>query len=65
MAVALLWRWDEWGVAQSIVKQQKNVEWDNFLQGTFLYLWDKLVDKPVLENGLCNPSFVVALPHNR
>ena len=24
-----------------------------------------MVEKPVLENGLCNPGFGVTLPHNR
>ena len=28
----------EWGVAWSIVEQQKNVEWDILLQAIFLYL---------------------------
>ena len=55
----------EWGVVQSIVKQQKNVEWDVFLQAIFLYFWDKVVEKLVLENGLCNPGFGITLPHNR
>ena len=54
----------EWGVAQSIVEQQKNVEWDVHLQAIFLYLWDKVMEKSVLENGLCNPGFEVTLPHN-
>ena len=35
----------EWGVAWSIVEQQKNVEWDILLQAIFLYLWDKVVEK--------------------
>lgn len=47
----------EWGVAQSIVKQQKNVEWDVFLQAIFIYLWDKVVEKRVLKHGLCNLGF--------
>ena len=55
----------EWGVARSTVKQQKNVEWDVLLQAIFLYLWDKVVEKPVLENGLCNTGFEITLPHNR
>ena len=55
----------EWGVVQSIVKQQKNVEWDVLLQAIFLYFWDKVVEKLVLENGLCNPGFGITLPHNR
>ena len=54
-----------WGVAQSIVEQQKNVEWDVLLQAVFLYLRDKVVENPVLENGLCNPGFGVTLSHNR
>ena len=49
----------EWGVAWSIVEQQKNVEWDVLLQAVFLYLRDKVVENPVLENGLCNPGFGV------
>ena len=53
----------EWGVAWSTVRQQKNV--DVLLQAIFLYLWDKVVENPVLENGLCNPGFGVTLPHNR
>ena len=44
----------ECGVAWSTVKQQKNIEWDVLLQAIFLYLWDKVVGKPVLDNGLCN-----------
>ena len=55
----------EWGVARSIVEQQKNVAWDVLLQAIFLYLWDKVEEKPVLESGLCNPGFGVTLPHNR
>ena len=55
----------EWGVAQRVVEQQKNVEWDVLLKAIFLYLWDKVVEKPVLENDLCNPGFEVILPHNR
>ena len=55
----------EWGVARSTVKQQKYVEWDILLQAIFLYLWDKVVEKPALENGLCNPGFGVTLPQNR
>ena len=55
----------EWGLAWSTVEQQKNVEWDILLQAIFFYLRDKLVEKPVLENGLCNPGFGVTLPHNR
>ena len=55
----------EWRVAQSIIKEQKNVEWDVLLQAIFLYLWDKLVEKLVLENGQCNPGFGVTLPHKR
>ena len=53
----------KWGVAQSIVEQQKNIEWDVLLQAIFLYLQGKVVEKPVLENGLCNPGFGVTLPH--
>ena len=53
------------GVAQSTVEHQKNVEWDVLLQAIFLYLWDKVEEKPVLENGLGNPGFGVTLPHNR
>ena len=55
----------EWGVAQSTVKQQKNIEWDILLQAIFLYLRYKVVEKSVLENGLCSPGFGVTLPHNR
>ena len=33
-----------WGVAQSIVEQQKNVGWDVLLQAIFLYLQDKVVE---------------------
>ena len=55
----------EWGVAQSIVEQQKNVECNVLLQAIFLYLQEKVVEKPVLENGPCNPGFGVTLPHNR
>ena len=55
----------EWGVAQRTIKQQKNVEWDVLLQAIFLCVQDKVVEKPVLENGLCNPGFGVTLPHNR
>ena len=39
--------------------------WDVLLQAIFLYIWDKVVAKPVLEHGLCNPGFGVTLPHNR
>ena len=60
---------NEWvgcgGVAWSIVKQQKNVEWDVLLQEVFLYLCNKVLEKPVLENVQCNPGFGVTLPHNR
>ena len=55
----------EWGVARSIVSRQKNVKWDVLLQAVFLYLWDKVVAKRVLENGLCNPGFGVTLLHSR
>ena len=55
----------EWRVAQSIAEQQKNVEWDVLLQTIFLYFWDKVVEKPVLENGLCNLGFEVTLPYNK
>ena len=34
-------------------------------QAIVLYLRDKVVEKPILENGLCNPGFGVTLPHNR
>ena len=44
---------------------EKNVEWDVLLQAVFLYLWDKVVEIPVLENIQCNPGFGVTLPHNR
>ena len=44
------------GVAQSTVEQQKNVEWDVLLQAIFLYLQDKVVEKPVLEDHPCNPG---------
>ena len=47
------------------VEQQKNVEWDVLHQTVFLCLWDKVVEKPVLERGLCNPGFRVTLPRNR
>jgi len=52
-------------VACSIVKQQKNVEWDVILQEIFLYLQDKVLEKQVLENGLCKPDFGVTLTHSR
>ena len=55
----------EWGVTQNIVEQQKNVELDILLHAIFLYLQDKVVEKPVRERGLCNPGFGVTLPHNR
>ncbi|XP_024595978.1 LOW QUALITY PROTEIN: craniofacial development protein 1-like [Neophocaena asiaeorientalis asiaeorientalis] len=45
------------GVAWSTVEQQKNVERDVLLQAIFLHLLDKVVEKPVLEKGLCNPDF--------
>ena len=54
----------EWRMACSTVKQQKNVEWDIFLQEIFLYLQDKVLGKQVLENGLCKPDFGVTLTHN-
>ena len=54
----------ERGVAWSTVKQQKNVEWDVLLQVIFPYLQDKVVEKLVLENGLCNKGYGVTLPHN-
>ena len=43
---------------------EKNVEWDVLLQAVSLYLQDKVVEKPVLENDLCYPGFGVTLPHN-
>ena len=46
------------GVARSIVDQQKNVEWDVLLRAIFLHLWDNVVEKPVLENGLCNSGLL-------
>ena len=55
----------EWGVAWSTVEKQNNVEWDILLQAIFLYLRDKVVEKSVLENGVCNPGFGVTLPHNK
>ena len=51
-------------MAWSTVKQQKNVEWDVLLQVIFPYLQDKVVEKLVLENGLCNKGHGVTLPHN-
>ena len=48
----------EWGLARGTVKQQKNVERDVLLQAIFLYLQDKVVEKPVLENGLCNSGLL-------
>ena len=39
--------------------------WNVLLQVIFLYIWDKVVAKPVLERGLCNLGFGVTLPHNR
>ena len=42
--------------AWSTVEQQKNSEWDILLQAIFLYLQDKVVEKPVLENGLCTQA---------
>ena len=56
---------NEWRVAWSTVEQQKNIECDVLLQAIFLYLQDKVVEKPVLENGLCNQDFGVTLPYNR
>ena len=53
----------EWRVTWNIAKQQKNVEWDVLLGAIFLYLRDRVVEKPVLENGLCNPGFGVTVPH--
>ena len=47
----------ECSMARSTVQQQKTVEWDILLQAIFLYLQDKVVEKPVLEYSLCNPSF--------
>ena len=44
---------------------EKNVEWDVLLQAISLYLQDKVVEKPVLENDLCYPGFGVTLPHNK
>ena len=35
---------------------EKNVEWDVLLQAISLYLQDKVVEKPVLENGLCTQA---------
>ena len=55
----------ECGVAWSTVKQQKNIEWDVLLQAISLYLQDKVVEKPVLENDLWYPGFGVTLPHNK
>ena len=55
----------EYGVTSSIVERQNIVEWGILLQAVFLYLWDKVVEKPVLENIQCNPCFGVTLPHNR
>ena len=55
----------EWRVACSIVKQQNNVEWDVIPQEIFLYLQDKVLEKQVLENGLCKLDFGVILTHNR
>ena len=55
----------EWKVAQGIVKQEKNVEWNVLLQATFPCLWDKVVEKSVLENTLCNTGFIVTLTYNR
>ena len=49
----------------ALSSSKRMLEWDVLLQAIFLYLWDKVVEKPVLENGLCNPGFGVTLPHNR
>ena len=54
----------EWEVALSTVKQQKNVESDVLLQVIFLFLQDKVMEKLVLESGLCQPGFGVTLSHN-
>lgn len=51
----------EWDVAWSIVKQQMNVERAALLQTIFL----QVVEKSVLENGLCNSGFGVTLLHSR
>ena len=50
---------------QSFLEQQKNVEWDFFLQAIFLHIQDKVVKKSVMENSLHNPGFGVALPHKK
>ena len=55
----------EYGVTSSIVERQNIVEWGILLQAVFLYLQDRVVEKQVLEHGLCNPSFGVTLPRNR
>ena len=55
----------EWTVVQSIVEQEKSVEWDVLLHAISPCLWGKVVEKPVLENSLCNTGFRVTLPHNR
>ena len=52
-------------MAWTTVKQQKNVEWDVLLQVIFPYLQDKVVENLILENGLCNTSDGVTLPHKR
>lgn len=44
-----------WGDLRT-AKQRKNAEWAVFSQTGFRYLWDKVVEKPVLENGLCNQA---------
>ena len=41
--------------SRALLNSKKNVEQD-VLQAIFLYLWDKVVEKSVLENGLCNPD---------
>ena len=50
---------------RALLSSKKNVEQDVLLQAIFLYLWDKLVEKSVLKNGLSNPGFGVTLPNNR
>ena len=49
----------------STAKKQKDVEWDSLFQVICLYLHEKLMEKPVPENGLCSPGFDVTLTKDR
>ena len=59
-------RWPKyWSFSFSISPSNKYSGLISFRIEILPYIHDKMVEKPVLENGLCNPGFGITLPHNK